>query len=305
VAREWAHDALNSVEPYGILVTAGDNDTFPLWYAQEVEGVRPDVTIAVTSLLNTDWYARALLRRPIVPYDAERGPAAYRGKSWAMPTRPILSLSIEELNAIPDYIDVREPQIFQQGALRAVVDPRRLEYGVPVRSDILVLQMLKDNMGVRPVYIGRTSGAYAQALGLEPYSLVQGLVTKIMSGPVAAGGDTIAMPGLGFLDLGRSRALWRGYEAPASIVRRGDWVDRPSVGIAAIYTSTGLMLAAAAEATGDSVEAAGIRASAMNVALAAHTLEWFVGAAPSAPAAVSLPAGEADVPRSTALPVRP
>jgi len=42
----WARDLLQSVEPYGILITAGDNDTFPLWYAQEVEGVRPDVTLA-------------------------------------------------------------------------------------------------------------------------------------------------------------------------------------------------------------------------------------------------------------------
>jgi hypothetical protein len=302
VAREWARDALNSVEPYGILVTVGDNDTFPLWYAQEVEGVRPDVTVAVTSLLNTDWYARSLLRRPIVPYDAERGPAAYRGRSWPMPTRPILSLSIDELNAVPDYLDVREPQVFQQGALRAVVDPRRLEYGVPLRSDILVLQMLKDNMGVRPFYVGRTSGPYAQSLGLEPYSLVQGLVTKIASGPIAAGGDTVAVPGLGFLDLTRSRALWKEYGAPASIVRRGDWVDRPSVGIAAIYTSTGLLLAEAAEAGGDSTEAAGIRMSAMNVAIATRTVNWFAGAAPGA---TSLPASGGDAPRSTAVPVRP
>ena len=79
--REWARDILNSVEPYGILITGGDNDTFPLWYAQEVEGVRRDVTVAVTSLLNTDWYMRGLMRRPIVPYDEASGPAAYRGES--------------------------------------------------------------------------------------------------------------------------------------------------------------------------------------------------------------------------------
>ena len=55
-AVEMARNYLNSVGPNGILVTHGDNDTFPLWYAQEVENVRPDVRIANTSLLGTDWH---------------------------------------------------------------------------------------------------------------------------------------------------------------------------------------------------------------------------------------------------------
>ena len=55
-AVEMAKNYLNSVGKNGILVTHGDNDTFPLWYAQEVENVRPDVRIANTSLLGTDWH---------------------------------------------------------------------------------------------------------------------------------------------------------------------------------------------------------------------------------------------------------
>ena len=55
-AVEMARNYLNSVGENGILVTHGDNDTFPLWYAQEVENVRPDVRIANTSLLGTDWH---------------------------------------------------------------------------------------------------------------------------------------------------------------------------------------------------------------------------------------------------------
>ena len=55
-AVEMARNYLNSVGPQGILITHGDNDTFPLWYAQEVEEVRTDVRICNTSLLGTDWH---------------------------------------------------------------------------------------------------------------------------------------------------------------------------------------------------------------------------------------------------------
>jgi hypothetical protein len=299
--REWARDVLNSVEPYGILITGGDNDTFPLWYAQEVEGVRRDVTVAVTSLLNTDWYARGLQRRPIHRYDEAAGPAVYRGRNWPMPTRPLMSLSRAQLDAVPDYVELREPQLFEQGGIRAVIDPRRLEFGVPLRSDILVLQMLKDNVGVRPFYISRTTASYAQSLGLEAYALAQGLVTKVSTAAVAPGRDTLAIPGLGFLDVPRTTALWRGYGAPAAIIRRGDWVDRPSAGIPALYTSTALVLAQAAEMQGRSAEAEKLRAQGIDVAEAAHITEWFLGPVTSEPPPVT----GSDEPRGTAVPVRP
>ena len=299
--REWAHDLLNSVEPYGILITLGDNDTFPLWYAQEVEGVRRDVTVAVTSLLNTDWYARGLRRRPITPYDAARGPAAYRGKAWPLPTTPVFSLSPEQLDAVPEYVDVREPQLFQHGSIHAIVDPRRLEYGVPVRSDILVLQLLKDNLGVRPFYIARTTGGYVQALGLEPYALMQGLANKVMPVPVPTTPDTVAVPGLGHIDAIRSLDLWKGYGGPAAIVSRGDWVDRPSVNIPMAYIGTALILDQVFEHRGDSVTADGLRRTAITMAQATRTLDYFAGPEPPPPPA----AAGGDAPRSAPVPVGP
>src|SRR5690606_18627318 len=68
-ARDWAYNVLMSVEPYGVLLTNGDNDSFPLWYLQHVEHVREDVTIVLSPYLAFPWYVRQVrdMSRPCAP----------------------------------------------------------------------------------------------------------------------------------------------------------------------------------------------------------------------------------------------
>jgi hypothetical protein len=230
--RDVAWDILQSVEPYGILVTAGDNDTFPLWYMQEVEGVRQDVLVANTSLMNTLWHGRQLKRREIFPFDSATPIPMYRDRAWPIPTESPIGLSYEALDAIPGITELQGRNVFRVGDLRAVIQAPYLE-----RADVLTLQLIRDNLGKRPIYFSRTVGLYAEQLGLGPYLLGQGLVRKLMPQPLTASDSVVALRSLGWVDLDRTRALMADHYHVASAARqrpRG-WIDPPSEGILTLY----------------------------------------------------------------------
>ena len=242
--RDFAHDLLNSIEPYGVLVTVGDNDTFPLWYAQEVEGIRKDVVVANTSLLNTDWYTRQIIRRPVFAYDAAAGPAVYRGQQWPKPTKSPIDMSLADADKVPLAIELPQPQLFKKGDIAATIDGKNLQHGFLERADIFVLRMIQDAFPQRPIYFARTSAGYGESLGLGPYLLTQGLARKLLPHMITASRDTVNIPGQGFLDVARTKTLWTDvFEGQKAILKKGHWVDRPSVGIPYLYVSTGLILA--------------------------------------------------------------
>jgi hypothetical protein len=282
--RDFAHDLLNSVEPYGVLVTVGDNDTFPLWYAQEVEGIRKDVVVANTSLLNTDWYVRQLIRRPVYEYDQAKGPAIYRGANWKKPSGPPLHMTLDEADSVPAYTVLTRPMVFRKGEITATIDPRNLIQagegaGLLQRADIFVLYMLRDAYPERPIYFSRTSGGYAQQLGLENYTLTQGLASKVFVPPAAPGRDTLFVQGDGWFDVHRTEALWKNvFLGPQALIKKGDWIDRPSVGIPYLYVATGLALAEALRATGRADEAPVVMERARQIA-AAVRLERLLASA--------------------------
>jgi len=247
IARDWAVDLLQSAEPYGIIVTNGDNDTFPLWYAQYVEGVRPDVTVAITTYLDLDWFDRQLIRTRLPHYDADRGPSIYRGRPWPYPSAPTLNLSYAESDAIPDLTALQTPQLFSAHDIEAVVPAGYLS-----RGELVLLRIIADDFPARAIYF--TAGnPMPAALGLTPYLVRTGLLRRLVSDRAA--GDTTRR-----IDLARSLALWKLYRAPEAITRVGDWVDRASAQPPVNYAILGDWLASALAARGDSAGAARIEA---------------------------------------------
>ncbi|HET7600417.1 MAG TPA: DUF2723 domain-containing protein [Gemmatimonadales bacterium] len=275
VARDFAVDMLESVEPYGILITAGDNDTFPLWYAQEVEGVRRDVTLANLSLMNTRWHLHQLRRRDTPPFDPSEAAALWRTPpvtdqgvpltdsaagspgapgAWPRPTTPVLSLSQNELDSLPEVMRVPE-----KGGIK--VDSIQISFGQDylLLQDLATIFLIRDNLGKRPIYFSWSDGGYPdQTLGLSPYLVTQGMVRKLMPQPVSAKGGIVLSPGLGYVDLPRTkRLLWEVYHWKAAARERPrGWVDVPSSSILSLYSIVYQGAAEAMRKAGDTALAA-------------------------------------------------
>ena len=255
---DWARDLLNSVEPYGILVTVGDNDTFPLWYAQEVEGVRRDVLIANTSLMNTDWFVRQMIRRPVMEYDSARGPSVYRDRTWTKPSGPPFKITYDEADSIPLLDYLAQPMVFVAQGIRAEVQAGRLE-----RADRLVYQLVLDNPD-RTIHFSRSASEYPNLLGFGDRLIGHGLTRKLSRDSIVASDRVMnvmgeGLPGRpGWIDITASKGLWDEFDAPESLIRKDKWIDRPSVGIPYLYLTLAVALADGLHARGDTATASAL-----------------------------------------------
>jgi hypothetical protein len=243
---DWARDLLQSVEPYGILITAGDNDSFPVWYAQQVEGVRRDVTIALIPYLNMDWYAHQLIRERVTPYDGS-GIGAYAPLAGQVPTGPVIALTPEQADSLPPAVQLSQAASFKHAGIDAIVPA-----GYLTRDQLMVLQFIKDAFPARPIHF--SIGPYARSLGLQEYVVTQGLTQRLLNSPAKDNPAYVRYPG-GYIDVQRTSDLWRRYEAPAALLRQGRWLDDASVSIPAAYVQTGQFLAYGVATQGDSVRA--------------------------------------------------
>ena len=243
---EWARDLLQSVEPYGVLITSGDNDSFPVWYAQQVEGVRRDVTIALIPYLNMDWYAHQLIRERVAAYDGS-GIAAYAAIGSERPTGPVISLTREQADSLPPYVELKQPALFQASGIDATVPA-----GFVTRDQLMVLQFIRDAFPKRPIYF--SLGPYARTLGLGDYVVSQGLAQRLLPTKAKDNPEYVSYPG-GFIDLKRSEELWKSYRGPAALLAQERWIDDASVGIPAAYIQTGQFLAYAISVKGDTARA--------------------------------------------------
>jgi hypothetical protein len=233
LARDFAYDILQSVEPYGILITAGDNDTFPLWYAQEVEGIRPDVTLANLSLMNTRWHLHQLHRRETPAFDPEQAAALWRkGPIPPQPKTPAISLNVAQLDSLPEAMQTPDQSL--------VFDSIQVSLGqnVLMLQDLATLFLIRDNIGKRSVHFSWSDGGYPdQTFGLSPYLVTQGLVRKLVTKPIVANDSIILNPQIGYVDVPRTKELLSNvyHWKSATRDRKYGWVDDPSGSILNLY----------------------------------------------------------------------
>jgi hypothetical protein len=243
------------VEPYAVLVTNGDTDTVPLWYLQEVEGIRKDVTVIVGQYLFTTWYPRQLeqLTRPENQraFDASLVEGLYEERE--PPRFSITTMTGEEMDAVgnarlAEAATVSFPRLAVTYPAQTVLD----------RGHQVALRIILDSIGERPIYFAAMGGLLSE-LGLDPWGVRSGLATQLvprsLESPTPEGwAQGSAAYGAVWFDLDHSLRLYDEVYQFRGIRDRAIWQDRSTVNIPLQYYAMALQLADASESTGGPAE---------------------------------------------------
>ena len=229
IARDIAYNYLNSCDENAVIFTNGDNDTFPLWYAQEVEGCRPDVRVCNLSYLQTEWYCDQMLRKA---YDSTPVPISFTHDQYTHDRDVVYLVDIRneyiDLNAAINFVRSEDPRTKTiQGAesngrvcyipghkffldvdsaavLRSgTVTPanaskieKQMKISIPgsyiLKNQLMVLDMLVTSKWQRPLYYAVTVGRENYA-GLDNYFQLEGLAQRIT--PIRGSSDRQGMTG--------------------------------------------------------------------------------------------------------------
>ncbi len=258
-ARDFAANYLNSCEPNAILFTNGDNDTFPLWYAQEVEGIRTDVRVVNFMLASGHWYIHQMMNRA---YESEPLPFTLsydqyqNGVNNAVVFYNTNLQGNVELKQVIDFIaseDDRSKLKLNSGEkinfsptkkFRLTIDSAAIiknkvvpdylagkivpaiEWEVKqnylYKNDLMLLDLIATNNWKRPIYFANPS-SISKVLGIESYCHLEGMVYKFM--PVKAENFISGVGGVNAeasYDIFMNKCKWGNLNIP------GVYVDRES-----------------------------------------------------------------------------
>ena len=215
MTRDYAINYLESCAPNAILLTYGDNDTFPLWYVQEVEGVRPDIKIINMSYLGMDWY---IAQHCKASNKAAPMPFSYSKDKYYMGNRDVVLfvdrikgsvelknaidfvgsdddrakvqvVSGEKMNFFPSrnfHITVDKQKVLKTGTVKPkdenlIADSVKFRIGKSyiTKSELAVLNMIAANNWERPIYIDH-SLLYSNSIFFLDYLQFEGLAYRFV-----------------------------------------------------------------------------------------------------------------------------
>jgi hypothetical protein len=233
-SRDYAANFLNSVAPNAIIFTYGDNDTYPLWYAQEVENIRRDVRVVNLSLIAVDWYINKLRNKvnDSAPLKLTISEEAYRGKNrnQVFFFNPRSEDMTQPLNVYEGLRNIGDPKNTVQGqtfvtsrnlyipvdrekynklGLQPNIDTSewvdRLEIKFPenssyiLKDDLAIMDVIASNFYERPIYFAITCQP-SKLLGLNDYVEMEGLGLRISPTKVRAKSQLPSIYGFGDID---------------------------------------------------------------------------------------------------------